>query len=283
VRTPGAGPGDHADWGVFADRIAEPDISHYTHGCMSLAGFAAGLAAADLPVLPLLPRTKRPRYEGGYKSATCDLDRVADHWRGHSADNIGVRPPLGMIVVDIDPRNGGMKSMQKLIDEHGRLPKTWVAQTGGGGWHYWLVVSEMPVRAHLCDGVDIKHGDSGFVVAPPSTTSFMYRWIKPPLGDVALAPEWLREALQPPVHRPCTEASLASTRTNGLYSLQCLLARIEGAPVGRRHDTALGAFLDAAAQGDLDAFEAPLAAAAIAAEQSPVEVEDLIRYARGGG
>jgi hypothetical protein len=61
-----------------------------------LANFAAEYAAIGLPVLPLIPGTKRPRFKGGYKSATFDPQWISRHWSAYPDDDIGIRPPLGM-------------------------------------------------------------------------------------------------------------------------------------------------------------------------------------------
>jgi hypothetical protein len=246
-----------------------------------LGCFAAGLAAADLPVLALLPRSKRPRFKGSFRNATCDPLWVDRHWHYHRDDNIGVRPPLGMVVLDIDPRNGGRAAWARLLAEHAPMPQTWAARTGSGGRHYWFAVGEMDdIRAHLCGGVDVKHGGTGFVVAPPSVHpgGGVYEWLTPPLGDPATAPEWLLGLLRAPVYVP---APITATRaTSGQFSLQCLLRRIETAAEGRRHDTVRGVFLDAARAGDLDAFTPALSAAALAAQRTPAEIDAIIRYAR---
>jgi hypothetical protein len=249
---------------------------------VSLGHFAAGLAAADLPVLPLLPRSKHPRRKGAYKAATTDPLWVDQHWYHHPQDNIGIRPPPGMIVVDIDPRNGGKTALARLITKHGRLPDTWTARTGSGGRHVWFVVGEMAVRAHLCEGVDIKHGGNGFVVAPPSVhpDGGRYEWLIPPIGAPAAAPAWLRELLKPPVYVP-PRLTLVNGDGGGRYSLLALVRRIEAAPEGQRNTTTYGACRDAAGQGDLDAFEDALAAAAITRGLPPAEVETILRSARG--
>lgn len=41
----------------------------------------------------------------------------------------------GLLVVDIDSRNGGDKSLDELEAKHGQLPKTAEQITGGGGRH----------------------------------------------------------------------------------------------------------------------------------------------------
>src|ERR1700758_2598680 len=105
---------------VTSHRRPDPPDIGKPPGPVSLGHFAAGLAAANLPVLPLLPRSKRPRFKGGYKSATCDPLSVDQHWDRFPDDNIGIRPMIGTVVVDVDPRNGGRTALARLVAEHGR-------------------------------------------------------------------------------------------------------------------------------------------------------------------
>jgi hypothetical protein len=274
-----------AEVSAYRSRNPRNGKERHDHPHVSLGNFAAGLAAAGLPVLPLLPllpRTKQPRHKGAYKAATCDPLWIDQHWYHHPDDNIGVRPPIGMVVVDIDPRNGGKTALARLIAEHGRLPDTWTARTGSGGRHVWLAVGEMTVRAHLCEGVDIKHGGNGFVVAPPSVhpDGGRYEWLQPPFGEPAAAPTWLREMLKPPVYEPPL-LTLVNGDGGGRYSLLALVRRIEAAPEGQRNRTTFGACRDAAGQGDLDAFADALAAAAVGRGLPLSEVETIVRSARG--
>jgi hypothetical protein len=247
-----------------------------------LADHAAELAAIGLPVLPLLPRTKRPRFDGGYKIATCDQKIIAAHWRRYREDNVGVRPPRGVGVLDVDLRNGGEESLRALTRRHGAIPKTWVTRTGSGGWHYWLTVGDMPVRSRLGAGIDVKHGGNGFVVAPPSVhpCGGVYVWQIPPLGRPALAPWWLRCALAAPVY---SAPLIDGGRGHGPFCLAALVGRIHAAPEGRRNTTLYGAARDAAKQGDLDAFAEALVCAAVARGLPPVEAEATIRSARKAG
>ena len=79
----------------------------------------------------------------------------------------------GIVVVDVDPRNGGSVSVKDL-----RLPPTVTCLTGGGGEHYYF---EHPGgwvgdRAALLPGIDLR-GDGGLVIAPPSNHLLeLYRW-----------------------------------------------------------------------------------------------------------
>jgi hypothetical protein len=247
----------------------------------ALGDFAVGLAHADLPVFPLRPGSKRPRFKGGFHRATCDPEWVAAHWGRYPEDNIGVRPPLGMLVVDIDPRNGGDKAWAGLVEMFGPVPVTWTARTGSGGWHHWFVVAE-PLRRvdpHPWPGVDFKEGNTGFVVAPPSVhpNGRCYEWVNPPLGDPALAPYWVRSVLHPPVPMP---PPLPTVTGKGALSVQMLVARINNAPEGCRNTTLFGACMDAAKQGDLDVYAPALIAAAVFRGLSPSEAEATVRSAR---
>ncbi len=252
---------------------------------------ALALKRAGLPVFPLLPRTKRPRCKGGFKGATLDHARIVHHWRAYPDDNIGVPPPGGMVVVDVDLRAGGDAELARLVAEHGPLPETWTARTGSGGWHYWFTIGDVDrIPGKLCAGIDLKHGDTGFVVAPPSIhpNGRAYEWLAPPYGQPTIAPAWLCEAMQPPSVVPNgttgTGTLDASTpvRGHGPYTVQCLVARILAAREGSRNRTLFGALKDAARQGDLGAFGPELAAAAYTAGLDAQEVEKCFRSVRGG-
>ena len=252
---------------------------------------ALGLAAADLPVFPLLPRSKQPRVAGpfvrGFHDATCDAERIDRHWYAYPHDNIAIRPTLGVAVLDIDPRNGGRTTLARLLAEYGSLPETWSARTGSGGQHLWFTVGQLPVGTFLGSrkgeyaGIDVKHGDTGFVVAPRSIhpNGCRYEWLIPPTGEPAMAYLWLRDLIRKPLWTP-PEPVRRDVNGHGRYSALCLARRIETAPEGTRHDTARGAFLDAARQGDLDAFEPVLIAAALSAQRTATEIDQIIRYAR---
>lgn len=249
----------------------------------TLRDAALALAAAGLPVFPLLPRTKRPRFKGAYKNATCDLALISEHWQQRRHDNIGVRPPLGMLVVDVDVKSDGPQQLARLVAENSPLPDTWTVRTGSGGFHYWLRVSDCAeMRAQLCRGVDLKHGGNGFVVGAGSIhrSGQRYEWLTPPIGEPAAAPMWLRDAARKPA--PQTWLHVPS-RSNGggTYSVQCLSARISASREGWRNRTFYGAVKDAQRQGDLDAFADELAAAARSVGLDEHEIACTLRSVRG--
>jgi Bifunctional DNA primase/polymerase, N-terminal len=55
--------------------------------------------------------------------------------------NIGARVPANPLVVDLDPRHGGLGRLAELEREHGPLPATRVSISGrgDGGQHRWFL------------------------------------------------------------------------------------------------------------------------------------------------
>jgi hypothetical protein len=142
---------------------------------------------------------KHPRTRNGHKDATTDEGTVRRWWAKWPDANIGVATgkESGLIVLDVDPRNGGDESLAKLIEQHGALPETVSVSTGGGGKHYYFAYPNGTVKGGsnvLGKGLDLK-ADGGYVVAPPSghASGGKYAWEAGP-GSVKLAPmpRWMR-------------------------------------------------------------------------------------------
>jgi uncharacterized protein (DUF927 family) len=102
------------------------------------------------------------------------------------------------LAVDVDPRNGGNHSLDKLQAKHGQLPKTAEQITGGGGRHIIYRYSGGAVPKHLARGIDLK-GDGGYIVLAPSihASGNRYRWDgvdgREAILDPAEPPRWLTE------------------------------------------------------------------------------------------
>ena len=242
---------------------------------------ALTLASSGLPVFGLVPRSKVPhKGSHGHFDATLDAAAIVEHWGRHPHDNIGVRPPSDMFVLDVDPRRGGHTQLALLIAQNGPVPRTWTARTGSGGRHYWFATRIDVIKSMLCNGVDIKT-NTGFVVAPPSIhcNGTPYEWLTPPNGRPAAAPVWLQQlAAQRAQQWPTPPSGAVTDR----YSLRCLVARIGRAQVGARNRTVYGALKDAWRQGDLDALEPDLIAAALAIGLPAHEVAATVRSVRAG-
>src|SRR5262249_27070181 len=154
-------------------------------------------------VLPVQPKGKAPLGKlvpHGFLNATTDSNILQQWWAAEPEANVGIRTGAasGLLVLDIDPRNGGHDSLAKLEGHHGRLPETVEALTGGGGRHLFFAHSggSFPSKLFL-PGVDLK-ADGGYVVVPPSLhpSGRRYEWrlgAGPGTKALALPPHWLLE------------------------------------------------------------------------------------------
>ena len=228
---------------------------------------ALAYAAADLPVLPLRTRAKEPATRHGKDDATTDPDQIRDWWSRHPHHNIGIRPPTGILVVDVDPRNGGDLTLR------GRLPRTWTAETGSGGLHIWLRAHPRAWRSTLAEGVDLKT-QTGYLVAPPSIhpNGQPYRWTNQ--APIAHAPGWLLDRAtrpKPPPPQPFT--GTAGSRESGLINT---VARAEG---GSRNRVLYWAARRALETGSYRHIRDDLAEAARATGLPDREIENTLRSA----
>src|SRR5262249_25152420 len=81
------------------------------------------------PIGTLVPR--------GVKDATTDPDTILRWGAECPSANVGIATGAlsGFIGLDVDPRHRGDESLAALEREHGKLPATVEAGTGGGGRH----------------------------------------------------------------------------------------------------------------------------------------------------
>lgn len=113
---------------------------------------------------------KHPRTTNGVYGASTDPNKI-NHWFANNPNaNIGIATGAisALVVIDVDPKNGGSKSMTELIKKHGEFRDTYTVRTGGNGQHhYFEQPGYMVANGVPYPGIDIK-GDGGYVVAPPS-------------------------------------------------------------------------------------------------------------------
>jgi putative DNA primase/helicase len=153
------------------------------------------------PVFPLAPRSKIPAISGGFKAASVEEDQIR-RWAFEFPDaGLGVATGgvKGLVVLDVDPRNGGDESLFGLEQTFGELPPTVESLTGGGGRHLFFYSPEpMPSRAGIEDGLDVK-GSGGYVAITPTVhpdTGRLYEWelgSHPDEMKLAPLPRWLAE------------------------------------------------------------------------------------------
>jgi len=267
------------------------------------AAVALGLARRHWPVLPChhavagrcscgaascTSAGKHPHTRHGLHQATTDADTIRRWWSQWPDANIGVRTGAapagaGVVVIDIDPAHGGDESLTALQLQHGQLPLTLQAATGGGGRHLWFAHPGMPVpnsAGRVGAGIDVR-SDGGYVLVSPSrhASGGRYRWIEAP---IAAMPTWLLELClppQPPVtRRPELPANVDAWSRAALDAENASVrASIEGV---RNHTLnraafALGQLVGAGHLDEADVVEA-LTASAIAAGLSAGEVAPTI-------
>ena len=129
-------------------------------------------------VLPLVPNDKRPASAHGVHDATTDLDKIRDWWAQNPNYNIGIAAgeKSGIVVFDIDPRNGGSDSWDDFTSEHGGVPDGICQLTAGGGQHHIAEWREELKSCELRPGVDFLANGRYFVVAPSSVNDREYTW-----------------------------------------------------------------------------------------------------------
>ncbi len=156
-------------------------------------------AAMGWPVLALRPGGKEPLgdfFPRGVHDATTNERVIRAVWKDQPGANIGIAC-RSFVVVDIDPRNGGAEWMAEQVRLNGRLPVTPTARTGSGGWHYLFKPPSFETLGRVGPGVDLKKR-GGYIVAPPSRTTLMYAWLRPPETPLAELPAWLQSLAKRP-------------------------------------------------------------------------------------
>lgn len=168
---------------------------------------------------------KHPRTKNGLHDASIDEAKIRRWWDIWPEANIGVATgkDAGFFALDVDPRSGGDESLASLEGEHGKLPWTRTAVSGGGGVHFLFKCPDFPVRSsagELGPGLDVK-GEGGAIVVAPSLHAGgrRYRWRNG--GPIADAPEWLLSLLR----------ETRKPRANGGAAIG------DGIPEGRRNNT----------------------------------------------
>jgi putative DNA primase/helicase len=143
---------------------------------------------------------KHPRTLHGIKDASTDPEQIRDWWKQWPEANIGIATGArsGLVVFDIDPRNGGRESYDKLQQEFlDALKVISKVRTGSEGFHLYFTFSgPLPSRANVRPGIDVK-ADGGYVVAPPSVhaSNYKYRFTSPNFFRPPPLPQVLHELI----------------------------------------------------------------------------------------
>lgn len=179
----------------------------------------------------------RDLVQDGLKSATTNAALIAAWWTNAPWANVAVRtgPDSGIWVLDVDAgEKGGQDSLDVLVHDHGALPDTAEAMTGGGGRHLiWRYPDGRRIGTgtnRLGAGLDIR-GEGGYIVVEPSLhiSGQAYAWegSSDPLegAEIAEAPEWLLDLIEERQDRSAAAAALTAGEGPALDSRQVLEIR----------------------------------------------------------
>jgi P4 family phage/plasmid primase-like protien len=164
-------------------------------------------------------------------------------WWGSGGIPYSLGLPTGevnnVLILDVDPRNGGFESLKELEAQLGPLPYTLMSETGGGGLHYFFkyphgtTIKSRTLHSDL-PGLDIK-ANGGQIVIPPSLhrSGKRYGWADGRTGaeSVTALPESTVEAFEK-IQRGSgggAEGVGTAVDINALYR--------DGIPDGKRNET----------------------------------------------
>lgn len=157
---------------------------------------ALDLAGQGFRVFPLAPGTKVPPKGFAWKDeATTDAERIREWWQHDPDFNVGVATGGGVVVVDVDVKDGkpGLASLEMM--EVAGLPTSYRVDTPSGGVHVYMK-TDRPIgnRVDLADypGIDVR-ADGGYVVGPGSVIGGKPYVAKP--APIATADGWLLDIL----------------------------------------------------------------------------------------
>ena len=226
----------------------------------NLIDAAIELAAAGWAVFPCYPvgaRAKAPissLVPHGHLNATHDPDVIRRWWQDAPTALIGGAVPASLLVIDIDPRNGGsVESLEALV---GTLPETltvWSGRDDGGRHLYFLRPAGEFTSSRLPPGIDLKV--HGYCILPPSphpATAAAYRW---ELHEPVPLPDVLRDFLRP--------APLVRSTFSGATNSDALIRFVASLTPGERNRGTYWAACRAADEGALARLAPDLITAAV--------------------
>ncbi|EXG80016.1 bifunctional DNA primase/polymerase [Cryptosporangium arvum] len=187
----------------------------------------------------------------GFYAATRDPVRIAEMIARHPDGMLAVRTgaPSGLVVVDVDPRHSGHRSLGKLEQAVGLLPGTVQQLTGGGGLHMLYrhpghhVKSRSNAFGSDITGVDVK-ADGGYIVVAPSVTrdGGRYEWLGGiwshtlPLWPAILTPLLDDRPQLRAVLNPRRRTDVRASTAHATAALRGEVERVTGSQPGQRND-----------------------------------------------
>lgn len=142
-----------------------------------------------LPVMPngKIPAISKERGGNGVHDATTDETQIMRWWAENPSYNIGIAAgqKSGIIVFDIDPRNGGEYSWDQFLADNGRDPirDALLQLTAGGGKHFIAAYDSRVGSTKLDAGIDVLSDGKYFLAYPSEILGNKYQWDDSPFED----------------------------------------------------------------------------------------------------
>ena len=182
---------------------------------------------------------KHPATPHGLHDATTDTAQIRAWWGAKPYLNVA-SPTVDRITLDIDPRNGGDLSLERIEERYGKLPDTWMVYTGGGGTHYTyrlprgLAIKTAHPISPTFPGIDLQ-GSGAYVLLPPSTHISGRKYLPEASSDIldgqaiATAPDWLLQlcALHSEAERSTEPVELHNAFPSELAEARAALDRLD--------------------------------------------------------
>lgn len=149
---------------------------------IDLIEYALKYAQMGIYVIPIKPGEKTPLLKNWQDRASANAEKIREWWGKHPNANIALHTgKSGLIVLDIDPRNGGFESLDNLKDllSDDKWLSPYKVKSGGGGLHFYYSATNLNTlnALDLGEGIDLLYGNK-YVIAPPSVhpSGELYAW-----------------------------------------------------------------------------------------------------------
>ena len=137
--------------------------------------------------IPLVKNAKMPLCKNWQNLKATPINDFKDH-------NVGmlINKESGLFVVDIDVKDDGLLTWNKLIKIHGE-PKTWIQDTPSGGIHYIFKHPKFNMSRKIKIngvGIDLLCNGSNLVIEPSTINGKAYKF-RNTIDDIQELPSWL--------------------------------------------------------------------------------------------
>lgn len=172
---------------------------------------AQALSNRGWAVFPLAPNSKQPlgaMAPNGFHSASIDPEQLRRWWTARPDAGVGLAlKDSGLVCVDVDPRNGGLETLERLEAQYGQITSDVMAYTPGGGMHFLFsaqLVGNLPGTLGL--GIDLK-ADGYICVEPtihPNGKAYAWEASSDPMEGCmpSALPGWIRDLVRAPLQAP---------------------------------------------------------------------------------